>query len=152
MKKSDLLLKIKEDLEQYKSKMKFGENIDKTNSMIYIMSKYNRDNFEEIMELSVDKLDGHISEKELNNFKNRINYFFSINASEDDKFKQFIMSISLYLVFIAKKPLHPPGFMFPNGSRVYKNQDVYYCTGKNKFKEDNLSLCEYCICKEANEK
>ena len=90
MKKSDLLLKIKEDLEQYKSKMKFGENIDKTNSMIYIMSKYNRDNFDEIMELSVDKLDDNISIKELNDFKKRINYFFSLNASEDDKFNQFI--------------------------------------------------------------
>ena len=153
MKKSELLLKIKNDIGQYESKLKYEDNIDKnTDSMNYIMSEYNRDNFNEIMELSVVKLDDDISKEELNDFKKRIDYFFSLDASKDEEFKQFIMSISLYLTFIAKKPLHPPGFVFPNGSRVYKNENIYYCTGKNKFIKDSLSLCDYCICKEINTK
>ena len=62
------------------------------------------------------------------------------------------MSISLYLAFIAKKPLHPPGLMFSNGSGIYKNQGIYYCAGKSKFIAYKLSLCEYCVCKEINTK
>lgn len=149
MKSSELFLKIKQDIEHYKSRVNdnnknISENPD---SIDYIMSKYNQDNFNEIMNLSLDELgDYEIDEKELNDFQNRIDYFFSLYAPDDEDFKEFIKAISLYLTFIAKKPLHPPGTEFSNGKRVYKNQNMHYCTVKSEFIKDKLSLCKYCVC------
>jgi len=152
MKSSELLLKIKKDIGPYESKvMTHNENMEKTDSINLIMSKYNRENFNEIMNLSPDELDDEINEEELNDFEERIDYFFSLYA-DDEEFKKFVKAISSYLTFIAKKPLHPPGITFSNGSRVYEKQKEYYCTGKNNFIEDKLSLCKYCVSKPVSTK
>jgi uncharacterized protein (UPF0305 family) len=153
MKNSELFLEIKKDLGRYKFKVKNNEGLDENiDSINLIMSNYNRDNFNEIMNLSLIELDEEIPDEDLNDFKKRIEYFFDLYAPEDKEFKEFIKAISLYLTFIAKKPLHPPGIKFSNGSRVYKNQGFYYCTGKSKFIEDKLSLCKYCVSKQVNTK
>ena len=85
---------------------------------------------------------------ELNDFQKRIDYFFSLYASEDEEFREFIKLISLYLTFIAKKPLHPSGIKFSEGKGVYKEQNIYYCTAKSEFINDKMSLCKYCVCNE----
>jgi len=150
MKSSELLMKIKKEICPYKSKIM--SSIENTDSINSIMSKYNQDNFNEIMNLSPDELDDEIDEEDLNDFENRIDHFFELYAPDDEEFKEFIKAISLYLAFIAKKPLHPQGIKFHNGSGVYKKQSVYYCTGKSEFMKDELSLCKYCISKMENTK
>ncbi|MGZ7048393.1 MAG: DUF2115 family protein [Methanobacterium sp.] len=153
MKSSQLFLKIKKDIERYKSKVVFNGKVKdgNVNSVRHIMSKYNQDNFNEIINLSFHELDDEIDDEELNDFEMRIDCYFNLFAP-DEEFKEFIKNISLYLTFIAKKPLHPPGIVFSNGSRVYKKQDIYYCTGKSISIKDKLSLCKYCACKQVNTK
>ncbi|MGB9936434.1 MAG: DUF2115 family protein [Methanobacterium sp.] len=152
MKSSELFLEIKRNIERYKSKLKYDNVIDEnTDSINSIMAKYNRDNFNEIMDISLGELNHYeIPNSEIEDFKKRIDYFFSLYSGEDEDFKEFIKLISLYLAFIAKKPLHPPGIIFSKERGVYKDQDVYYCTGKNEFSKDKLSLCKYCICNQIN--
>ncbi|BDZ70800.1 DUF2115 family protein [Methanobacterium petrolearium] len=150
MKSSNLVIKIKKDLKPFKSKVNChnkdkNENIDPIH---LIMSKYNKDNFNEIMSLSPEEIDGEIDEGKLNEFKESIEYYFQLHAPDDGDFKEFILAISTYLSFIAKKPLHPPGIIFSDGNRVFKKQDKYYCTGKNVFIQETYSLCRYCICKQ----
>ncbi len=144
MKTSQLLLKLKKCMEKYKPKM---QNNRKNDSLNQIMSKYNLKNFNEIMNSSFDKLDEEVDEEKLKDLQNRIDHYFSLYAPDDEDFKEFIKAISIYLTFIAKKPLHPPGIVFSNGERVYKKDDVYYCTGKSIFIKDKLSLCKYCVCR-----
>ena len=144
MKASKLLLKLKKCMEKYKPKMQDSGEKDSLNQ---IMSKYNLENFNEIMNFQPDKLDEEIDEVKLNDLKNRIDHYFSLYAPEDNDFKEFIKAISIYLTFIAKKPLHPPGIVFSNDERVYKKDNTYYCTGKRTFIKDNRSLCKYCVCK-----
>jgi len=148
MKSSKLFLKIKKDIEPYKSKVNDkNKNISEDpDSIGFIMSKYNQDTFNEIMNLSFLELDDKIDEEELTDFQKRIDYFFKLYASDDEDFREFIKAISIYLTFIAKKPLHPPGIKFLNGKRVYKDKNRYYCTGKNEFMKDKFSLCKYCVC------
>ena len=114
------------------------------------MSKYNLENFNEIMNLSFEEFNDEIDEEKLKDFQNRINHYFSLYAPHDEEFKEFITAISVYLTFIAKKPLHPPGIVFSNETHVYKKQNVYFCTGKSIFIKDKLSLCKYCVCKQIN--
>ena len=149
MKSSKLFLKIKKDIEPYKSKVNDkNKNISEDpDSIGFIMSKYNQDTFNE-MNLSFLELDDKIDEEELNDFQKRIDYFFSLDATEDEEFREFIKVISLYLTFIAKKPLHPPGIKFSEGKGVYKEQNIYYCTAKSEFINDKMSLCKYCVCNE----
>jgi uncharacterized protein (UPF0305 family) len=124
-----------------------GEN---TNSISHIMSKYNLNNFNEIMNVSFEGLDNEIPGEKLKDFQDRIDHYFGLYAPNDEEFKEFIKAISLYLTFIAEKPLHPPGVVFSNGKGVYKKQNVYFCTGKSEFIKDNMSLCKYCVCKQMN--
>ena len=112
------------------------------------MSKYNLENFNEAINSSFEGLDEEVDEKRLKDFQKGIDYYFSLYAPDDEEFKDFIKAISIYLTFIAKKPLHPPGIVFSNGKRVYKKENTYYCTGKNIFMKDKLSLCKYCVCRQ----
>lgn len=143
MKTSELLLKLKKNMEKYRPKMQDNRKSDSINQ---IMSKYNLENFNEIMNLSPEEYDEEIDEEKLKDLQDRIDHYFSLYAPDDDDFKEFIKAISIYLTFIAKKPLHPLGIIFSNGKHVYKKDNVYYCTGKSIFIKDKLSLCKYCIC------
>lgn len=79
MKSSKLFLEIKKGLKQYKSKLKsdpknMGEN---SSSIGSTMSRYNRDNFNEIMNLSLNEINyNEIPSEEIEDFKKRIDYFF----------------------------------------------------------------------------
>ena len=144
MKTSQLLLKLKGRIKKYKPKI---QNNQKEGSINQIMSRYNLENFNEIMNSPIEEADEEIDEKELNDLQNRIDHYFSLYAPDDVDFREFIKVISTYLTFIAKKPLHPPGIVFSNGERVYKKEGIYYCTGKRIFIKDDLSLCKHCVCK-----
>ena len=144
MKTSQLLLKLKGCMEKYKPKMHDSGEKDSLNQA---MSRYNLENFNEILNSSCNGLDEEIDEEKLKDLQNRIDHYFSLYAPDDEDFKEFIKAISIYLTFIAKKPLHPQGIIFSNDERVYKKDGIYFCTGKRIFMKDKLSLCKYCICK-----
>ena len=152
MKASELFLKLKKDMEKYKSKIRHAEESsdEKNNSRNLAMSRYNLENFNEIINSSFEWPDEEIDEKILKDFQDRIDHFFRAHAPGDEEFKEFIKAVSTYLVFIAKKPLHPPGIVFSNGAEVYKKGNVYFCTGKSIFIKDKLSLCKYCAAEKAS--
>lgn len=77
-----------------------GEN---TNFINHIMSKYNLNNFNEIMNDSFEELDDEIPGEKIKDFQDRIDHYFGLYAPDDEEFKEFIKAISLYLTFIAKK-------------------------------------------------
>jgi uncharacterized protein (UPF0305 family) len=145
MKTSELLLKLKKEAELYKKIVKASGKSD--NSINSIMSRYNYENFQEILTSSINREDEDVDDLMVEDLKMRIDNYFSLYAPEDEAFREFIKIISTYLVFVAKKPLHPPGTVFEDGSRVYKREDRYICTGKRKFMAEELSLCGYCICR-----
>ena len=144
MKTSQLLIKLKACMEKYKPKM---QDNGKKDSLNQVMSRYNLENFNKILNSSCNGLDEEVDEEKLKDLQNRIDYYFSLYAQDDEDFKEFIKAISIYLTFIAKKPLHPLGIVFSNGEWVYEREGVYYCTGKRIFMKDKLSLCKYCVCK-----
>ena len=149
MKSSELLLQLKDDIKQFKPKINVNmkNNDEKKDSVNNVISKYNRDNFNEIINSTIEGLNNEINEETLDDFKFRIDNYFRLYSPNQDEFKEFIKIISLYLTFIVKKPLHPPGIKFSNGLGVYKKEDLYYCSAKNVFIKDKLSLCKYCVSK-----
>ena len=149
MKSNELLSELKHEISMFKPRIKSsvgdsGQNLDPLNRM---MSRYNQENFNEIINTTADRLDSEINEEKLDDFKARIDNYFDTYAPNQEEFKEFIRIISIYLSFIAKKPLHPPGIKFSNGFGVYLEGDSYYCSAKKVFIKDKLSLCKYCVAK-----
>jgi uncharacterized protein (UPF0305 family) len=149
IKSSKLFLQLKKSIKPYQSKMKARETLisSENNSIHNTMSKYNLENFNEIINSSYEGSDDEVNENELDDFKMCIDNYFDLYAPDDKKFREFIKIISIYLTFIAKKPLHPPGILFSNGATVYQSENSYHCTGKSDFIKENHSLCKYCLCK-----
>jgi len=149
IKSSKLFLNLKRSIKPYQSKIKAREMLvgGENNSIHNTMSKYNLENFNQIINSSYEGSDDEVDENELDDFKMCIDNYFDLYAPDNKEFREFIKIISIYLTFIAKKPLHPPGILFSNGATVYQSEDSYHCTGKSDFIKENNSLCKYCICK-----
>lgn len=145
MKASTLLSQIKANIKKYHDLLPDPKYKPGDDSLESIISGYNQENFRKIMDLKCEGLEENINEKDLDDFKRRIDYFFSRYAPDEVEFREFIKLISIYLSFIAKKPLHPPGIVFDNGKKVYKKGSHFICTGKNIFLKDKESLCQYCV-------
>ncbi len=146
MKSNELLLKLKHQADRFKPMIKqdIRENLDPLDRM---MSRYNLDNYNEIINHTTEGLDEKIDTEKLDDFTVRIDNYFDTYAPNQEEFKEFIRIISIYLTFIAKKPLHPPGIRFSDGSGVCLDGDSYYCSAKKVFIKDKLSLCKYCVAK-----
>lgn len=147
MKTAYLLLKLQKSLKRYESKVKPNPdclNEDNT-SLPCVLSRYNLLNFREALELSPDEFSGDVDALKLQDLEDRIDRYFEIYAPDDEEFKEFTKFISVYLTFIAKKPLHPPGIKFSDGTTVYHEGDIYYCTAKKLHVDEDHSLCLCCV-------
>jgi uncharacterized protein (UPF0305 family) len=151
MKASTLLKAIQIDLEPLSTHasdtMRKPQEIG-TGSISTIMARYNHDNLLEILGRDSVSPDFEIGDGRLRDFRQRIGHYLDTYAPGDLDFKMYITGISLYLAFIAKRPLHPPGLESGNGPRIVKKGNSYYCSGKRQFINDDQSLCKYCVCKQ----
>lgn len=133
MKASALYLIIKNDLETlstYKSHIEQKLREEDTGSISSIMAKYNYDTLVEILSRKCLDPDFEIDDKRLKDFQHRIDYYLDTYAPDDSDLKIYMAGISTYLAFIAKRPMHPPGFGFDGGFRTVKKGSSYYCDGK----------------------
>jgi uncharacterized protein (UPF0305 family) len=154
MRASTLRLMIRGDMEKLSSYRPLIEQkiLDDENARTIssLMTRYNYCNFVEILEGKGVTPDFEIDDEKLKDFQYRIGHYLNAYAPGDDDLNGYITGISIYLVFIAHRPLHPPGLEFSNGTGVFEKDGSFYCSGKAVFIKDNLSLCKYCICKPAD--
>lgn len=144
IKQSELILKLKKDIEPYKSKMKPNRDLDGIEKAV---SDYNLENFKDITNYSMTGKDTDVDVNEIKEINRSIDYFFALYLPDDIELRDFIKLISIFLIFIVQKPLHPPGVKFSNDTTVYKKDNSYYCTGKKYFIKDDFSLCKFCPAK-----
>jgi uncharacterized protein (UPF0305 family) len=81
----------------------------------------------------------------------RIDRFVDGNDPGQKAFARFARIATLYLVFIEKKPIHPPGMVFPGGLKIIEEDGLFYCPVRDKQSEVDIALCEFCICKDLSE-
>ncbi len=151
MKASELFRKIKKDLETISEYISHVERKlqgdDDIRSKSSIMARYNYDNLVEILRRNDIGPDYEIDDDRLADFQFRIGHYLDTYAPGESDLKSYIAGISVYLAFIAKRPLHPTGLESGNGPLIVKNGDSYYCSGKRRFINDEQSLCKFCVCK-----
>lgn len=151
MKASELFRTVKNDLEtlsEYTSHVERKLQDTDKRSISSIMTWYNYDNLVEILSRDDNDLDFEIDDSKLQDFQLHIGHYLDTYAPGESDLKVYITGISVYLAFIAKRPLHPPGLESGNGPHIVKNGNSYYCSGKRLFINDDKSLCKYCVCKQ----
>jgi uncharacterized protein (UPF0305 family) len=85
-----------------------------------------------------------IDDIKITNLKLAIDAYMDKYAPGQEKQKIFIRIISIYLTFIANKPLHPEGFFDPDGKVMYKNGRIV-CPIKSKEIHEDGTLCRFCV-------
>lgn len=99
---------------------------------------------------SVDEVE-HVDKNEYQALIDRINCLNGNSKSGNDVFNRLMKIILAYLIFIAKKPVHPVGLIFPGSFSIIEKKYVYYCPVKNKQSGIKFSLCDFCVCRDSEE-
>lgn len=149
MKATELLEEIKENLKDYPIEYVRNKVTDDRykDPITKQLAKYNSETWDEIFALNItENLD--IKDGAIENLKNDIDFYFDTYAGGDEETREFTKYISLYLTFIAKKPLHPVGES-PINDQVFLENGEYKCKTRIMSIKDKNSLCRYCVCKNA---
>jgi uncharacterized protein (UPF0305 family) len=90
---------------------------------------------------------GAVDDAVLADFRCRIDRYMEANAPGDEAFKDYVRTVSVYLAFVARMPLHPPGMRFAGGKEIARVEGAWRCPGKREYAGDPASLCRYCVCR-----
>ena len=103
--------------------------------------------FDELLALDRAPPGGAVEEAALADFRERVDRYMSAQMPGNEGFKNYIRTVAVYLAFIARKPLHPPGMRFSGGKEIALVGGIWRCPGKKEYVGDPASLCKYCVCK-----
>ncbi|WP_048152372.1 DUF2115 family protein [Methanolacinia paynteri] len=152
MKATELLEIIKDDLAAIPEYIARTKEIQETKSNVSdtaasLVAEYDYAVYREIMDETCPAPDITIEPGRVEEFREALERYFDEYAPGENSLRRYIINISLYLVFIAKRPLHPPGIDFPD-LKVIKGEDgQYYCGRKGRIFDGEPTLCRYCICR-----
>jgi len=152
MNASELLSRIRRDLgdiPDYIARVEQEKQVrgKDPSRMLSILGDYNYSTYTEICHRNGVSPDFKIESTTVEEFETALDWYFDTYAPGKIDLKRYVSNISLYLTFIAKRPLHPPEVPFSDDIRIVKNRDFYYCSGKKRFLEDPSSICRYCVCR-----
>ena len=149
MKASEVLEEIRQNLKDYPIEYLRNKVTDDRykDELVKKLAKYNSDTWDEIFSLNLQE-DFDVKDGVVENIKNDIDFYFDTYAGGDEETREFTKYISLYLVFFAKRPLHPFGDN-PTKDQVFLENGEYKCKARIMSIKDENSLCRYCICKNA---
>jgi len=131
------------------SKVDEINQVESMNYIAYNMNRYNRSVFLEIKNRRKVNTCDEINKDLLNDFKKHIEYYMEESAPGLTGLKRYILLVSTYLVFIKKRPLHPPGMIMRGREKIIAIDGKFYCPLKIEQLEDKHSLCVFCVCKDA---
>ncbi|MFA5236549.1 MAG: DUF2115 family protein [Methanoregula sp.] len=149
---SDLLTRIRCDLDTipgYIARIE-RENRGKREdppSAISHLGDYNYATYTEIRSRDPVEPDFPVDPGAVKECEEALGWYLERYAPGNSELKIYVTALSLYLIFIARRPLHPPGMAFSDTIRITKRGDYYYCTGKRRYQDDPAALCHFCICR-----
>jgi len=108
---------------------------------------YNYSAFKEICDHDGIYPDFEIDSSLTGKFTGAVNRYLDTYAPGDEDLKVYVLNISLYLTFIAKRPLHPPALTETGQIEIIQKGRYYYCSEKSRYVHDSSALCRYCVCR-----
>lgn len=131
------------DVENIRAKLHKEQEAFITDSMHKLLA-YNIETFLELQRAAPSNTPSPVNEKWLREMERDIDRYMTTHMPGEEKYKMFIRIISLYLTFIARKPLHPPGMFNEDGKAIYKN-GVAFCSLRAEEIKKTGSLCRFCV-------
>jgi uncharacterized protein (UPF0305 family) len=104
---------------------------------------YNYETFLELHRISPGSESMPVNEKKLWEMEAELDHYMVKYMPGEEEYKCFIRIVSVYLTFIAQKPLHPPGMFNKNGQASYKD-GVAVCPLRAGEIMKPGSLCRFC--------
>ena len=89
------------------------------------LGDYNYSAYREILDLDGTAPDFEIDPLVVEEFERTLHRYLDTYAPGREDLKKYIVGVSLYLTFIAKRPLHPPGVPFSDEIRVERQGDFF---------------------------
>jgi len=90
---------------------------------------------------------GEVDDAVLADFRRLIDRYMDVHAPGSEAFKDYVRTVSVYLAFVARRPLHPPGLRLAGDKEIALVDGAWRCPGKRKYAGDPGSLCRYCVCR-----
>jgi len=148
---SDLLARISRDLDtipDYIARIERARQEKKEGSagVLSHLGDYNYATYTEIRSQNFVEPDFSIDPKRVKECELALARYLDRHAPGNRELKIYVTAISLYLAFLARRPLHPPGTS-SGEIHIIKRGDEYHCTGKRKYRDDPGALCRFCICR-----
>jgi uncharacterized protein (UPF0305 family) len=108
-----------------------------------LLSIYNYETFLELRRLSPGGEPMPVNEKKLREMEAELDRYLAEHMPGEDDYKRFIRIVSVYLTFIARKPLHPPGMFNGAGPAVHRDGKAV-CPLRAEEITKPGSLCRFC--------
>jgi|GEM_PF-494577 len=153
---SDLLSRIRRDLDTIpdyiaRIERERQEKREKPPRGLSLLRIYNYATYTDIRDRDSVEPDYPVNPGRVEECEEALHRYLDRQAPGNCELKTYVTAISLYLVFVARRPLHPPGMELPQGSRITKRENSYVCTGKARYLRDPDALCRFCICRPGKE-
>jgi uncharacterized protein (UPF0305 family) len=115
--------------------------------MLSLIGDYNYATYTEIRRRDSPEPDFPVDPGAVKECEDALGRYLDRNAPGNNDLKRYVTAISLYLIFIARRPLHPPDVAFSPDLRITKSGDFFICTGKARYRSDPFSVCRFCVCR-----
>jgi uncharacterized protein (UPF0305 family) len=109
------------------------------------MKKYNSEIFSEIIDSTHQIKNSQLDPDLIEEFSSRLDAYMDKHAPDRADLKKYVRVVSLYLTFIAEKPLHPPDLLMLGIDRGISRNGEYYCSGPESQKNETIFMCRYCV-------
>lgn len=102
---------------------------------------------------SLDNIKGDIKDKALfKDYCKTVIKFLNDGQCEPDNGRiwqgGFYYLVSCFMMFVLEEPGHPVGMPFPGGFKVKEKDGVVYCPIRDKEKDVEYSICNFCPAKQ----
>lgn len=115
------------------------------------VAAYNRQTLSEIINRDSVGDIADIDQKALADFTLLLTKYMADHAPGQEALLSYVRLTATYLVFIAGKPLHPPGLTFADGQSLVARDGLFYCPLKNSQLAGEPTLCQYCVSRDRSE-
>lgn len=146
---NDLLRRLSCESSQFKTgnieAILFEKQKGFTGDPLHKLSIYNLETFLELQRAVPNDTPLPVNEKRLREMEMDIDNYMTAHMPGEEEYKAFIRIISVYLTFIARKPLHPPGMFNKSGSSTVYKGGMVVCPLRAEELTKPGSLCRFCV-------
>jgi len=114
------------------------------------MRRYNYEAFLEITDPETKVVAREIDIDAIAELESALDAYMDAYAPDQPKLKMYIKLISLYLAFVARRPLHPARIVAPESNRGAATINRRYCAVGKSDSDERFPICRHCVAYSSN--